>query len=253
MTSRPTVRKCPYCGAELRPRTAELFGKTVRCGFFDCTCEASKEARARELEEAAERERRDVLDSQMRRYRAAGIPPLFLKHRSGCESLYEDVRREAGDVVSAFKRGRGSYIVGGVGTGKSLVAATAARYAVDCGLGARFTSASEVLDAVRSSFGTSKDSRKVMDFYASTRFLVLDDLGKESPTDWVLMKLFELVNDRYENMRPLVVTTQYQRDELIARLAKNGDKETAVAIVSRLAETCDVRELTGRDRRLGNG
>ena len=39
--------------------------------------------------------------------------------------------------------------------------------------------------------------------------LVLDDLGKESPTDWTLGQVFRVVNDRYENMRPVVVTTQY--------------------------------------------
>ena len=83
--------------------------------------------------------------------------------------------------------------------------------------------------------------------------LVLDDLGKESPTDWTLGQVFRVVNDRYENMRPVVVTTQYGKGDLIRRLAKNGDEETAVAIVSRLAEMCDKYELQGRDRRLSNG
>ena len=117
----------------------------------------------------------------------------------------------------------------------------------------RFTSVSRVLDAVRGSYGTSRDSAAVMDAYASAGLLVLDDLGKESPTDWTLMKLFDLVNDRYEQMRPLVVTTQYARSELVSRLAKNGDEETAVAIVSRLAETCDRYDFAGPDRRISHG
>ena len=78
--------------------------------------------------------------------------------------------------------------------------------------------------------------------------LVLDDLGKESPTDWTLGQVFRVVNDRYENMRPVVVTTQYGKSDLIRRLAKNGDEETAVAIVSRLSEMCDKYELQGKDR-----
>ena len=250
MTGRPTAKRCQYCGSELRPRTAELFGRTVWCGYFGCTCEGSRQARLAEEKAKADAERRELMESRMARYASAGIPPLFLKRRDGCEALYAEVRERAGGIVSAFREGRGSYIVGPVGTGKSLLAATAARYAVDGGIKTRFTSASSVLDAVRGSYGTSADSRKVMERYASTRFLVLDDLGKEAPTDWVLMKLFELFNSRYENMLPTVVTTQYERDQLIARLAKNGDKETAVAIVSRLVETCDVVRLSGDDRRL---
>lgn len=250
MTGLLIARSCPFCGRELRPRTAELLGKPVFFGFEECGCEGSRKAMAEEERKRADSERRELLEAKKGRYTAVGIPPLFLSRRSGCEELYENVRLGARSIVSSFKDGRGSYIVGPVGTGKSLLAATAARYAVDGGIKTRFTSASSVLDAVRGSYGTSADSRKVMERYASTRFLVLDDLGKEAPTDWVLMKLFELFNSRYENMLPTVVTTQYERDQLIARLAKNGDKETAVAIVSRLVETCDVVRLSGDDRRL---
>lgn len=245
-----TDKPCPYCGKVLHPRVVTLIGRTVTCGWEECGCEG--EARAlKESEEREERERaRLERERSMKRYGLAGIPPLFLQSRKGCEDVYQVVRKTAHSILQGVRDGRGAYIVGGVGTRKSLVAATACRYAVDDGISARFTSASKVLDAVRGTYGTSKDSKAVMEAYAATRFLVLDDLGKESPTDWTLMKLFELVNDRYEQMRPLVVTTQYKRSELIERLGKNGDRETAVAIASRLAETCDTYDFSGPDGRL---
>lgn len=225
-------------------------GRSVTCGWEPCGCDGEAEAeRAAEEREASEKARAER-ERSMRRYALAGIPPLFLQSRKGCEDVYQVVRRSAHSILQGVRDGRGAYIVGGVGTRKSLVAATACRYAVDDGLSARFTSASKVLDAVRGTYGTSKDSKAVMEAYAATRFLVLDDLGKESPTDWTLMKLFELVNDRYEQMRPVVITTQYKRSELIERLGKNGDRETAVAIASRLAETCDTYDFSGPDGRL---
>ena len=246
MTSKP----CPYCGKARKPRTAELMGRVVACGYELCGCEGEAKALLEAEEGRREEEARRERERLMRRYEAAGIPPLFLQNRRNCEDVYPVVRREARAVFEAFKGGSGSYIVGGVGTRKSLVAATACRYALDAGMSARFTSASKVLDAVRGTYGTSKDSKATMDIYATTRFLVLDDLGKESPTDWTLMKLFEFINERYEQMRPIVVTTQYKRSELIERLGKNGDRETAVAIASRLAETCETRDFSGPDRRL---
>ncbi len=248
-----TPKPCPYCGKPLKPRVAELMGRAVTCGFETCSCDGAAKAALEEEERRRAEEFRQERERLMRRYQTAGIPPLFLQTRKGCEDVYKVVRREAKGIIVDFKDGKGTYIVGGVGTRKSLVAATACRYAVDEGLSAKYTSASKVLDAVRGSYGTSKDSKAVMDSYASTRFLVLDDLGKESPTDWTLMKLFEFVNDRYENMRPLVVTTQYKRSELIQRLGKNGDTETAVAIVSRLTEMCGTRDYSGADQRMSNG
>ena len=51
-------------------------------------------------------------------------------------------------------------------------------------------------------------------------------------------------------MLPTAVTTQYRPSQLIERLAKNGDHDTAIAIVSRLRQDCRVVEMTGGDRRL---
>jgi hypothetical protein len=51
-------------------------------------------------------------------------------------------------------------------------------------------------------------------------------------------------------MLPTCVTTQYRPSELIARLAKNGDRDTAVAIVSRLRQRCRMVETSGPDRRM---
>lgn len=245
-----TDKPCQFCGRTLKARTAPLFGRPVFFGYEECDCEGAQHEREIRERERAEVERRERNKRLMARYEQAGIPPLFLERRRGCEEVYGSVRKTASAILDGIKDGRGAYLVGGVGTRKTLVAATAARYAIDDGIHATFTTASKVLDAVRGSYGTSKDSQAVMDAYCSAKVLVLDDLGKESPTDWTLMKLFELVNDRYEHMRPLIITTQYQRGDLIQRLAKNGDYETAVAIVSRLAETCDRYDFSGPDRRL---
>lgn len=80
------------------------------------------------------------------------------------------------------------------------------------------------------------------------RLVVLDDLGAESmhhpdgrPKEWPLEQLFVLINTRYENELPTVVTSNYTMSELVGRLDAR--------IVDRL--NCMVRtvELTGQSRR----
>jgi DNA replication protein DnaC len=47
--------------------------------------------------------------------------------------------------------------------------------------------------------------------------------------------LYSILNDRYEEMRPTIITTNYGEQQLIARLTpKDGDKRNAEAIISRL-------------------
>ena len=76
-----------------------------------------------------------------------------------------------------------------------------------------------MLDFIRDSYSDSEVSDKdYLNLYYSVDLLVIDDLGKEKPTEWVLEKLFLIVNNRYNNYLPIVITTNYNRNQLRERL-----------------------------------
>ena len=76
-----------------------------------------------------------------------------------------------------------------------------------------------MLDFIRDSYSDSEVSYKdYLNLYSSVDLLVIDDLGKEKPTEWVLEKLFLIVNNRYNNYLPIVITTNYNRNQLRERL-----------------------------------
>lgn len=82
--------------------------------------------------------------------------------------------------------------------------------------------------------------------------LILDDLGKETPTEFKRTTLFRLVNDRYNARRATVFTSNYGPMELAGRLvdAFGAGWETDIyALFDRIQETCDVVELAGGSRR----
>lgn len=242
----PTTRRCPHCGAELKPLTIPALSGTREpyvVGWEPCQCDGARRERAER--EAAEEERRGREEAERRRkaYERAGIKPRFIAAESPmADQILEDVRN-----------GVGAYICGPVGTGKTHLASAVARMAVDAGMSVRVTDMLGILAAFKATYGGEGSEDAVLGRLSRCRLLVIDDLGKEAPTEWTLGQVFRVVNDRYENMRPVVVTTQFGKSDLIRRLASHGDAETAVAIVSRLSEMCRKVELTGRDRRLGNG
>ena len=72
-------------------------------------------------------------------------------------------------------------------------------------------------------------------------WLFLDDLTGHKATEWTEERLYELLNDRYEQLRPCVFTTNTSPAKLKDHL---GDR-----IASRLAEMCEVVAISGPDRR----
>ena len=49
--------------------------------------------------------------------------------------------------------------------------------------------------------------------------LILDDLGAHNSTPWAQEKLFQIINHRYNNRLPTVVTTNQRLEELDPRIA----------------------------------
>jgi DNA replication protein DnaC len=67
--------------------------------------------------------------------------------------------------------------------------------------------------------------------------LLIDDLGKEKLTSAVAALLWELIDARYSNRRPMVITTRYGGAEFEARF---GDVVLGTDIRRRVTECCDV-------------
>jgi len=73
--------------------------------------------------------------------------------------------------------------------------------------------------------------------------LHLDDLGAEHRTDWVLEQLYSIVNERWQDQRAVVVTTNVVD---LGELREQIGPRT----VSRLAEMCEAFPVYGADLRM---
>jgi len=152
------------------------------------------------------------------------------------------------------KDGKGLYFVGEVGTGKTHLVHAVALALMDILVSVIVTNTIAMLSDLKGTFGdSSREEQSVFREYQKVGVLVLDDFGKEPPTDWALSILFSLINLRYEEMKPVIITTQYSDDELVNRLARKGDMHTAKAIVSRLHSMCYLLECKGEDWRGKDG
>ena len=118
----------------------------------------------------------------------------------------------------------------------------------EAGYDVAFTTAKGMLERVKATFDEGGTEAAVAR-YAKCDVLVLDDLGKEDATEWSVGTVFSVLDARYEDMRPTIVTSNYAPGALADRLARRGERVTAEAIASRISQTCRTVYLGGRDRR----
>jgi hypothetical protein len=74
---------------------------------------------------------------------------------------------------------------------------------------------------------------QVIDLFCTVPLLCLDDLGKERLTARMETDLFGIIDERTQNLRPTIITTNYNGNTLLERF---GNQETGQALLRRLRE-----------------
>ncbi|MFD1277381.1 ATP-binding protein [Streptomyces kaempferi] len=138
-----------------------------------------------------------------------------------------EVQAERGAPVAAVNHGRSLLLLGPTGTGKTHQAYGAIRDLALAGVAARWvvTTAADLYAALRPRHGI--DSEAEFRRYRDASVLLLDDLGAErKPTEFTEEINFRLINWRYENHLPTLITSNLVPKEIGARL---GDRVTSLA------------------------
>lgn len=232
-TTRPAP--CPHCGAMRQPLTVSIGGREVQAGFRPCPCEGARAEREawEEAERARERERE--ARRMGRRLDRAGIP-----------ARYRDAAHPRARALAArAEAGEGTYLHGPNGSGKTHLACAAALDCLRRGMDVRFATVPSLLESIRT---RRPEAGELVAALSRCDLLVLDDLGKEAAsTAYAAERLFDVVNERYNSMLPLIVTSNYPRGQVATRISE-GD--AGLAIASRLAEMTGSVRIDGADRRI---
>ena len=78
----------------------------------------------------------------------------------------------------------------------------------------RYYSMPRLLIEIRGLYSSNKDLDKFLNDLMKYEYLVLDDIGVEKPTDWVMETVYVLLNERYEQGKKLVFTSNKNVEEL---------------------------------------
>jgi DNA replication protein DnaC len=219
--------QCPHCGGD--GFLLDEQGDAVAC-----------ECRATRVRQAQSSAASSVIP---RRYRGVSFD------RAPVTELPSPIVRPVRDFVrnidDRIRAGRGLWIFGDVGTGKTTLAMLASKEALKRGYSVAIYSVPRLLADIRDTYDARMGALSYADFFAqlvSVDLLHLDDLGAEKQTEWVLEQLYSLVNERYEQERSVLVTSNVTE-------ASELEQQIGRRTVSRLTEMTDQLPLFGPDLR----
>lgn len=212
--------KCPACEVERAEREARQ----------------ESERKARELAAARERE-------ISRRLQRAAIPPRFIGKTFDAYVAPDEPSRKAleacRDYAAGFpgRRQAGSSMIlcGNAGTGKTHLACAIAMHVIrEHGGAAVYMTVSRAFRTVKDTYRRDSDTteQQAISFLASPDLLVLDEIGVQYGSDTEKAILFEIVNERYEAMKPTILLsnlalpalTEYAGERVIDRMKENGGR-----------------------------
>jgi len=238
-----------------------------------CTCAKGKadyERRQNEARAAHEAEEQAKKDKQLRERISrimgeSGMGERFLRRTFDTFTVDDNNRKAhaaALEYVNNFDKmlpradapepgKNGLFICGEPGTGKTHLAAAIANRLIRQGKPVVCATMIDLLGRIKQSFAYEGEEARVLYLYKTVPLLVIDDIGKEPPTEWAVSTIYGIINARYEAYLPIIVTTNYDSDTLIKRMTPRETKDdtTARATLDRLREMCKGLAMMGESRR----
>lgn len=203
--------KCPICK---RPGGQRINEDPITGEYDEVPCKTCQQ----EIAEAKRAQRLKELPTLLRH---SGVPKMFWNAK------LEDFTNPVQEVST--------YLWGGPGVGKTHMMIALLRERLLRGLHAVFTSETNMNESLKQ-FQENNLQR-----LAHCSVLFIDDVGVAKQTEWTLQNMEHLVDVRYAEERPLMITTNHSP----ASFAQiYGDR-----IASRVFGMCKVVEMTGKDRR----
>ena len=212
-----------------------------------CLCQCAAEEMEREREK--HREEEELL--HIRQMKSAGLQDsTFFEYTfANCDETHscaKYARRYVGHFAEFQKNGQGLLFWGNVGTGKTFLAGCIANALMEKNIPVLMTSFPKLLNALGGLYsGEKNEYLKSLNQY---RLLIIDDLGVERDTPYVLETVYLVIDERYKSWKPFIITTNLS----LEKLRNPADLEHG-RIYDRIMERCVPVAFSGKNYRTDKG
>ena len=235
------IHRCAKCG------DPDVIRVKLLANWFSTTamCRCQKEAKAKQEEEAA----RQAFQDELIRNKSVAFTDRAMQN---CTFENDDgtnpgVRRIALGYAQRFEKirasGKGMFLFGAVGNGKTFYAGCIANYLLDGGYKVLLTNIYRLEGHMRH----EADRDDYIDSLETFDLLIIDDFGTERDTEYMNEIVFQVIDARYRSGLPMIITSNITAEEL-----EHPESIKNQRIYSRILDRCVPIEFTGKDRRREN-
>ena len=243
------LKKCEFCGRELEPIGLDYLYANISPDSIEykrCTCSKAEEYWKEKDDQEYKEQKRNRFRNQINRiykenYVGRNIQKLNFENFHSDQNNKHAVK-VAKDFTNKNKvnmQSNGLIITGESGVGKTHLAGAIANKLIEADKIVLMGRLTTLLDMIKETFrDNTKSENELIELYSNVDMIIIDDLGTERISSWALEKLYTIIQNRCENGLPIIITTRFNKDGLIARFSYSNDQDLVDATISKLYQMC---------------
>jgi len=255
------LKKCEFCGKELQPIGLDYLYANISEDSIEyerCNCNKSKEywkeIDNKEYEQQKRKRIRNIINTIYKQnYIGRKLQEMHLENFY-FDSSNKNVLDAVNDYINKNKdimKSDSLIIMGKSDTGKTHLAAAIANKLIENDKTVLMERLTNLLDRIRETYeNNTKSENELIEIYSNVDMLIIDDLGTEKISSWALEKLYTIIQNRYENGLPIIITTRFNKEGLIERFSYSKDSNLVDAMISKLYQMCFGIVLRGTKKEL---
>lgn len=217
----PITSYCEHHG-EYPGEQVQIGSKTISMPCPHCADEKAQRKADEKAAQAAQRAERERLGL----HRKSAIPPRFQGSgfdryeppNESAETIKGLCRWYAENFQKQMDNGANLVMCGKPGTGKTHLACAIATSAIDDhGRSALYTSATRLSRAIKSTYGgeSGQSEDQAIQSFVAPDLLIIDEVGSQRGTETELLLAQEIIDERYQEMRPTIVISNLDESDLV--------------------------------------
>lgn len=161
------------------------------------------------------------------------------------DNIFKSPKRES--IVAKFLKGKGGYIYGNAGRGKTYIMGFTANELNKRNKSVMFELANNITQAVWN-YETREETLRLCQ---EVDLLFIDDFGGEKFDENIIFTVWSpIIKGRVDNGKAVYISSNYTPDELATKISKASDGVTATVLLDRIISQGVIHELDDKNYRL---